>query len=342
MNFSALATSAAERMDLPDALLRASISAMVGRSARALQKGTASDAAFAAAMEAEPVALHPQAANAQHYELPADFFGACLGPARKYSSCYYAHAGDTLAEAEQAALSKTAFTAGLADGQRILELGCGWGSLSLFMAAKYPKAEIVAVSNSFSQRAYIEAEAARRGLGNVRVLTADMNDFAPGTVFDRVVSVEMFEHMANWRALLTRARTWLKPEGRLFMHVFTHRSAAYRFDHENGGDWIGRYFFTGGIMPSHTLIRQFDDVFSVEIEHRWSGLHYQRTALQWLANFDANREVVEELLVAAYGAEAGIWRRRWRLFFLAVAGLFGHEDGSVWGVSQYRLAPVVG
>jgi cyclopropane-fatty-acyl-phospholipid synthase len=341
MNLSSLATTTAERVDLPDALLRASIAAMVGRSARMLEKSPGSDAAFAAAMRTLPVALHTGSANAQHYEVPAAFFGYCLGPARKYSSCFYAKPGDTLAEAEQAALAKTVFTAGLQDGQRILELGCGWGSLSLFMAKRYPNADITAVSNSFSQREFIEAEARRLRLTNLRVTTADMNDFvAPGTAFDRVVSVEMFEHIANWRELLTRVRSWLKPEGRLFLHVFTHARTAYRFDHESGADWIAQHFFTGGIMPSHGLIRQFSDLFTVETEQRWSGTHYKRTALDWLANFDADRTGVEAELAATYGEQATIWRRRWRLFFLAVAGLFGHADGEVWGVSQYRLAPV--
>jgi cyclopropane-fatty-acyl-phospholipid synthase len=205
------------------------------------------------------------------------------------------------------------------------------------MGAAYPGATIVAVSNSRSQRAFIEAQAAARGLGNVRVVTADMNDFAPDGVFDRVVSVEMFEHMTNWRELLGRVRGWLSPEGRLFLHVFTHIGTPYRFDHEHGADWIAKYFFTGGIMPSQALIRQFYDIFEVEAERRWSGTHYERTALQWLENFDANRSVISGLLRETYGADAEIWRRRWRLFFLAVAGLFGHANGDVWGVGQYRL-----
>jgi cyclopropane-fatty-acyl-phospholipid synthase len=340
MNMSSLATSAAERLDLPDALLRAGIAAMVGRAARDLAAAPILDAGFADAMTAWPVAAHTQSANAQHYEVPAEFFGACLGPARKYSSCFYAAPGDSLAQAEQAALVRTVMNAGLADGQRILELGCGWGSLSLYMARRFPTADIVAVSNSFSQREYIEGVAKAEGLANLRILTADMNEFAPGTVFDRVVSVEMFEHIANWRALLTRIRSWLKPDGQLFLHVFSHTRSAYRFDHEGGSNWIAQHFFTGGIMPSHALIRQFSDLFTVEVEQRWSGVHYQRTALAWLANFDANQAAVGPVLTAVYGEDAEVWRRRWRLFFLAVAGLFGHAGGEVWGVSQYRLAPV--
>jgi cyclopropane-fatty-acyl-phospholipid synthase len=342
MNLSQLATTAAERVDLPDPLLRASIAAMVARSARSLDRAPVADTEFAAAMQRFPVAMHAGSANAQHYEVPAAFFGHCLGPARKYSSAYYARPTDTLATAEQAALAKTAANADLADDQRVLELGCGWGSLSLFMAQRYPASDIVAVSNSFSQREYIESEIRRLALRNLRVMTADMNDFAPSTTFDRIVSVEMFEHIANWRALLTRARAWLNPGGRLFLHVFTHAHAPYRFDHESGADWIARHFFTGGLMPSHTLIRQFGELFSVELEQRWSGTHYKRTALHWLANFDASRAAIEPILRATYGDDAPLWRRRWRLFFLAVAGLFGHENGAVWGVGHYRLAPAEG
>jgi len=338
MNLASLATSAAERLDLPDPLLRAAISAMVLRTARQLARpGQETDAAFASAMCDRPVAVHTDAANAQHYELPAAFFGHVLGARRKYSSCLYPAGSETLDQAEAAALDASAALADLTDGQRILELGCGWGSLSLYMAEKFPRADITAVSNSASQRAYIEAAAAARGLSNLRIITADMNDFAPPQQFDRVVSVEMFEHMSNWRTLLSRVRTWLARDGRVFLHVFTHRSVPYRFDHEHGADWIAQYFFTGGIMPSHALIGEFADVFTVEAERRWSGTHYERTALQWLANFDANRAEINPILSATYGADAPVWARRWRLFFLAVAGLFGHARGEVWGVSQYRL-----
>jgi cyclopropane-fatty-acyl-phospholipid synthase len=339
MNLASLATGAAERMDLPDPLLRAAIAAMVSRSARQLARAPTPDAAFAADMALLPVAVHTDAANAQHYELPAAFFGHVLGRHRKYSSCLYPAGGETLDAAEAAALTASAELALLEDGQSILELGCGWGSFSLYMAARFPRARITAVSNSASQRAYIESAAAARGLGNLRVITADMNDFAVADRFDRVVSIEMFEHMSNWRILLGRVRGWLAPEGRVFLHVFTHRTAAYRFDHEHGADWIARYFFTGGIMPSHALIREFGDVLAVEAEQRWSGAHYERTALQWLENFDRNRSAIDPLLRATYGADAAIWARRWRLFFLAVAGLFGHAGGDVWGVSQYRLKP---
>jgi cyclopropane-fatty-acyl-phospholipid synthase len=205
-------------------------------------------------MHAHPIAVATAEANAQHYEVPADFFATVLGPRRKYSCCLYADAASTLAEAEALALAETAAHAGLADGQHILELGCGWGSLSLWMAEHFPQSGITAVSNSHSQRAHIEAQATARGLSNLRVITADMNAFQPEARFDRIVSVEMFEHMSNWEALLRRIHTWLKPDGALFLHVFSHTTQPYRFDTADKSDWIAQHFFTGGIMPSHNML----------------------------------------------------------------------------------------
>jgi cyclopropane-fatty-acyl-phospholipid synthase len=340
MSLTMLALRAAESLPLPDPLLRAGVDRMVGRTRAALERAPPDrDLAFARRMDDFPIAEHAAEANAQHYELPAAFFGLVLGPRRKYSCCLYAGAGDTLAAAEERALAKTVAHADLADGQNILELGCGWGSLSLWMAERLPAARITAVSNSRFQRAFIEAEAERRHLRNLMVVTADMNGFEPVRRFDRVVSVEMFEHMANWRALLGRVRTWLEPEGRLFLHVFTHRSASYRFDHRDKDDWIAQHFFTGGIMPSHALAAGFPDLFGVEAEWRWKGEHYRRTADDWLANFDRNRPAIDAILRQHYGSDAPLWRRRWRLFFLATAGLFGHDGGNAWGVSHYRLRP---
>jgi cyclopropane-fatty-acyl-phospholipid synthase len=163
-----------------------------------------------------------------------------------------------------------------------------------------------------------------------------MNDFTVDLSFDRIVSVEMFEHMSNWRALLERARGWLRDDGRLFLHVFTHKSRSYRFQHDSD-DWIGKYFFTGGIMPAHDLAHRFPDLFEVEQEWRWSGENYRRTAMDWLANFDANIDRIQPILRDVYGKEAGVWRKRWRLFFMATAGLWGHAQGDEWGVGHYRL-----
>jgi cyclopropane-fatty-acyl-phospholipid synthase len=338
MSFVSNMIGTAERVPLPDVIIRAAIQQLCSRTATRLASGNAeSDALFADEMAARAIAEHTEAANAQHYEVPAAFFAHVLGPNRKYSSCFYREPTSTLQEAEEEALRQTVEHADLADGQSILELGCGWGSLSLWMARQFPHSPVVAVSNSNSQREYIESEATRRGLKNLRVITSDMNGFDPHQKFDRIVSVEMFEHMMNWRALLTRVRSWLAPDGRFFMHIFTHRAGAYLFDRSNREDWIAQHFFTGGVMPSHHLVRQYADLFEVEKEWRWSGVHYQRTALDWLNRFDAQRDEIEDVLRPVYGSDTGLWMRRWRWFFLATAGLFGYADGSEWGISHYRM-----
>jgi cyclopropane-fatty-acyl-phospholipid synthase len=340
MSLIAAATRLVERAPLPDALSKFGVAALVDRASRSLsRRAGASEVEFVREMDQFPVALHVGEANRQHYELPADFFALALGPRRKYSCCLYPTGKETLAEAEILALDATIEHADLKDGQQILELGCGWGSLSLFMAERFPSARVTAVSNSASQRRAIELAATKRRLENLRVVTADMNSFEPGQVYDRVVSIEMFEHMSNWSEVLARVRTWLAADGRLFVHVFTHRSKPYRFDHGDEADWIAQHFFTGGIMPSHGLIMRFPEFFTLERDWRWSGAHYQRTAIDWLANFDANKTAIDSVLAQVYGADADLWRRRWRLFFLATAGLFGHANGDEWGVSHYRLRP---
>jgi cyclopropane-fatty-acyl-phospholipid synthase len=328
----------AERVPLPDVLVRAGIARLCSRTATMLASGNAErDAAFARQMASRAIAENTEEVNAQHYEVPAAVFARLLGPNRKYSSCFYKEPESTLQEAEEEALRQTVEHADLADGQSILELGCGWGALSLWMARQFPHAQITAVSNSNSQRRYIEAEAGSRGLKNLAVITADMNVFDPRRQFARIVSVEMFEHMMNWRELLARAQGWLAPEGRLFLHIFTHRSGTYLFDRTDKDDWIAQHFFTGGVMPSHHLIRQYADLFEVEKEWRWSGVHYQRTATDWLHNFDRNRDEIESILRNIHGSDTARWIRRWRWFLLATAGLFGYDDGSEWGVSHYRM-----
>jgi len=332
--------SLTERTPLPDSITRAGVRFLVGRTRRAL--ATAPSCAtreFAARMADLPVALATADANRQHYEIPAAFFREILGHRAKYSCCYFDAPRTSLDDAEDRALALTCANAGLHDGQFVLELGCGWGSLSLWMAEHYPASRVSAVSNSASQRDHIMAEAARRGLSNLDVVTADMNAFAPpaGQVFDRIVSVEMFEHMSNWRELLTRVAGWLAPDGRFFMHVFSHPDAPYRFDHTDRADWIAQHFFTGGIMPSHGLIREFGDILTVEQDWRWSGSHYRLTAERWLENYDRNAGRIDTILAEVYGPEAALWKRRWRLFFLATRGLFGHGGGEVWGISHYRL-----
>jgi cyclopropane-fatty-acyl-phospholipid synthase len=338
MSFVSRIIGTAERVPLPDVIIRAAVQRLCSRTATRLASGNAeSDASFAGEMAARAVAECSGEANARHVEVPAAFFAHVLGPNRKYSSCFYKEPASTLREAEEEALRQTVEHAGLADRQSILELGCGWGSLSLWMARQFPKSEITAVSNSRSQCEYIEREAVARGLKNLRVVTQDMNVFDPERRFDRIVSVEVFEHMMNWRELMSRVRSWLAPDGRFFMHIFTHRSGAYLFDRTDGEDWVPQHFFTGGVMPSHHLIRQYADLFEVEKEWRWSGTHYQRTSLDWLGNFDSHRDEIESILRTVYGSDTALWMRRWRWFFLAIAGLFGYDDGSEWGVSHYRM-----
>jgi len=341
VSFVSSIIGSAERVPLPDLVIRAAVQRLCSRTATRLASGGAeSDASFADEMAARAIAEDGEEAGARHDEVPAAFFARVLGPNRKYSCCYYKEPKSTLQEAEEEALRQTAAHAGVADGQSILELGCGWGSLSLWMARQFPNAQVTAVSNSQAQREYIEWEAATRGLKNLRVVTADIDIFDPERQFDRIVSVEMFEHIMNWRELMTRVRSWLAADGRFFMHIFTHRSSAYRFDRSHGEDFIAQHFFSGGVMPSHHLIRQYRDLLEVEKEWRWSGTHYQRTALDWLGNFDSNRDEIEAILRNVYGNDASLWMRRWRWFLLATAGLFGYAGGSEWGVSHYRMRAV--
>ena len=341
MSLAARAIRWAEAAPLPDAATAAGVGFLVARQAARLERlHPRAEAAFLAEMAARPIAVSPEAANAQHYELPPELFVNMLGPRLKYSCCWFDDEATTLAEAEVAALARTLANADLHDGQDILEWGCGWGSLTLYMAERLPNARILAVSNSAPQRRFILARAAERGLANVEVVTADMNDFVAPRKFDRLVSVEMFEHMSNWRALLGRARAALRPEGRLFLHVFTHKARSYRFDPADPADWIAQHFFTGGVMPAHDLPGRFPDLFALEQSWRWNGTHYARTAQAWLDNFDARRDEIDVVLSRTYGRDALLWRRRWRWFLLATRGLFGHAGGDVWGVGHYRLAPV--
>jgi len=300
------------------------------------ERASADTARFVAAMDAGPIAPLPQKANQQHYEVPSAFFGAVLGAHRKYSCCYWGKGIDTLDAAEAAALSITCERAQLADGQQILELGCGWGSLSLWMAAHYPESRIVAVSNSHSQREYIESEAKRRELDNLQVITCDMNDFQIDLRFDRIVSVEMFEHMRNYRRLFERLHSWLTPGGKFFMHIFVHATVPYEFVDQDATDWMSRYFFSGGIMPSNDLPLFFQEHLKFKQRWQWSGAHYEKTANAWLVNMDARREQLLPLLAQTYGADAREqWFHRWRIFFMACAELWGYRKGQEWFVSHY-------
>jgi cyclopropane-fatty-acyl-phospholipid synthase len=255
----------------------------------------------------------------------------------KYSSCFYPHGDETLAEAEEIMLELTAERAQLADGQDILELGCGWGSLTLWMAERFPHARITGVSHSHTQREHILREAGRRNLANVQIITCDMNDFATTAAgYDRVVSVEMFEHMKNWPRLMSGIACWLRPGGYFFAHVFTHSRFAYHFEVRDDTDWMSRYFFTGGMMPAHALFPQFQEDLRLLRDWKVNGRHYARTAEQWLENMDRHRDEIMALFRVTYGAEEALkWWVYWRVFYLSCAELWWFRDGEEWHVSHY-------
>lgn len=286
------------------------------------------------------IAELPDKANEQHYEVPPEFFRHALGPRLKYSCCYWTEGNARcLAEAEDAALEITSQHAELQDGMEILELGCGWGSLSLWMAEKFPNSRILAVSNSHQQRGYIEEQAQLRELKNLIVQTADMNEFRTERRFDRVVSVEMFEHMRNHRELMGRISKWLTPAGKLFVHIFCHRDLPYLFEDQGPQDWMTRYFFGGGMMPSDSLLLNYQQHLTLENQWRWNGQHYQKTCDAWLQQQDASREEILRLFEQAYGKDAAnCWFQRWRIFFMACAELFGYHEGNEWWVSHYLFA----
>lgn len=341
---SNLAIAFTERSVLPDRVVRAGIRRLLAARLAQIEAtdpeaSAARTEAFIAAMRNAQIALVPDKANYQHYEVPAAFFGEVLGARRKYSCAWWPRGVDDLDAAEEAALAETARRAGLADGQRVLELGCGWGSLTLWMARRYSRSGITAMSNSHSQRAYIEGEAQRLRLGNLEVLTCNAENFDPASRFDRVVSIEMFEHLRNWPAMFARVARWLEPAGRFFMHVFVHRSVPYAFEDRDTGDWMSRHFFSGGMMPSDDLALRFQDELALVARWRWVGTHYTRTAEAWLARMDARRDAIWPILARAYGeTQASLWYARWRLFFLSCAELFGYARGQEWWVAHYLFA----
>lgn len=335
----------AERGWLPDRVVRLGIRRMLTGKLAQLQRtdfaGELSEKeCFIRGLARAPIALVPELANAQHYEVPARFFELALGRHLKYSSAIWPDGVEDLDRAEARMLALSCERAGIENGMTILDLGCGWGSLSAWIAREYPDCRVLAVSNSKPQREHLLGRLQAAGLANVEVVTRDMNGFDPGRRFDRIVSVEMFEHMRNWPALLGRMAGWLEEDGRAFLHVFCHRDHAYPFEHEGAGNWMGRHFFTGGLMPSEDMILRCSADLSVEERWRVSGIHYHRTCEAWLENLDRNADEALALLSDVHGVDEGaVWLQRWRIFFLACSELFAFRGGREWFVSHVRLAP---
>lgn len=331
----------AEKGLLPDAIIRLGIRRLCRQ--RLVDASNINEtlmeqehAAWIDVLKESPIALVPEKANEQHYEVPPRLFELVLGDRLKYSSGLWPEGVSSLDESEVAMLKLTIQRAGLVDGQDVLELGCGWGSLTLYMAECFPKSKITAVSNSNDQRQFIEARCEERNLKNVEIITADMNDFETAKLFDRVISIEMFEHMRNYEKLLGRVNTWLKKEGKLFVHIFSHQKVAYPFEDNDDADWMAREFFSGGQMPSHRLLMSFPGQMKIEKDWRVSGTHYEKTSLAWLQKMDKNKAEVLELFKKTYGEnDAKSWFQRWRIFFMSCEVLFGFGRGSEWGVSHY-------
>jgi len=331
---------------VPDSVIRAGIRRLLDRKLKEIHASDVEKSAiiknrFVQMMGESPVAVVPHLANEQHYEVPAAFFSEVLGKNRKYSCCYWSAGINDLDAAEEAALELTAGRAGIEDGMKVLDLGCGWGSLSLWIAEHFPNATITSVSNSRSQHDFIKRAAQNRGLDNIDVHVADMNDFAAPGTYDRIVSVEMFEHMRNYPELFRRISHWLEPDGRFFMHIFCHCSTPYEYIDKGPGDWMSRHFFSGGIMPSADLPMRVGGYLTVDKQWQWNGDHYAKTLRAWLNRMDSRRGAVMPVLEATYGkGQAERWRMRWRIFFMACEELFAYNGGREWFVSHYLLKRV--
>lgn len=283
-----------------------------------------------------PIAVHTKEANEQHYEVPTEFYKYCLGRHLKYSSGCWKEGVTDIDTSEADMLELTCQRAELQDGQEVLELGCGWGSLSLYMAAKFPGSRFTVVSNSRTQKIHIDEQAHQRGIQNLEVITANVNDLKLNKTFDRVVSVEMFEHMRNYRQLMHNIAGWLKPAGKLFVHIFTHREYAYKFEVKDESDWMSKYFFTGGIMPSDDLLLYFNEELSIQKHWQVNGMHYSKTSEAWLKNMDAHKKEILPLFETTYGkADALKWWVYWRIFYMACAELWAFNNGEEWLVSHY-------
>ena len=338
---TAKAVSWTESGLVPDSVIRAGIRRLLESKRKEIHSGDAEVAAntanrFVAMMNESPIALVPEMANEQHYEVPAEFFSHVMGDHLKYSCCHWPKHVSNLSEAETAALALTVKRAGIEDGMQVLDLGCGWGSLSLWVAEHFPNTSVTSVSNSASQREFILKQAGERSIQNIDVIVCDMNDFETAARFDRVVSVEMFEHMRNYGELYRRIDDWLLPDGRFLMHIFCHRTTPYEYIDKGPTDWMSRHFFSGGIMPSADLPLRFPENLNIDQRWHWNGQHYARTCNAWLENMDKNEGPIMQILSDGYGKEnASLWWQRWRIFFMACAELFDYDEGQEWYVGHY-------
>jgi cyclopropane-fatty-acyl-phospholipid synthase len=325
---------------IPDPLIRFGINGLLKKRLKDERRGSFSDLelkrqSLIQELKKSPIAIETDKANDQHYQVPTEFYDYVLGKYKKYSSCFYKTWSESLDEAEENMLNLYLERGQFQDGQEVLDMGCGWGSFSLFAARKFSKSKFTLVSNSKTQRAYIEAKANEFGLSNIRVITEDMNRFDIETKFDRIISVEMFEHMRNYKELLAKINRWLKPEGKLFVHIFVHKELTYKFDVVDDTDWMSKYFFSGGIMPSEHLLYYFQDDLKIKNHWRVSGLHYAKTASQWLENQDKNKDKIMEVFTKHYGKEARKWFNYWRVFFMSCENLWRYDEGAEWFVSHY-------
>ena len=339
-----LAIKFAELGILPDYLVRKGIRIFLNQRLKEICISDPEQAAyiqksFVKMMQSSEIAPLPAIANQQHYEVPTTFFKEVLGNNLKYSSCYWNEEVNNLDEAENLALSITCQHADLQNGMEVLELGCGWGSLTLWIASHYPNSKILGISNSASQRDYIISQAKKRNLNNIEIETVDMNKFETNKKYDRIVSVEMFEHMRNYQLLYKKIHSWLNQEGKFFKHIFCHRLTPYEFIIDDDSDWMSQYFFTAGIMPSDNLPYHFQEKLKLDNHWRWSGTHYQKTSNEWLYNMDSKKEIILPIIKDTYGEQnIRIWWNRWRIFFMACAELFGFDNGNQWWVSHYLFS----
>jgi cyclopropane-fatty-acyl-phospholipid synthase len=324
----------AEKGLLPLGILRLGVRSLIRKRLRDIYSSNNGER-YLDEMRTGPIAIHTDKANDQHYEIPSEFFINVLGQHLKYSSCYWPDGTCALTDAERMSLEMVCQRAKLQNGQTILELGCGWGSLSLYMAEKYPDSQILSLSNSKSQADFINS----KNKSNIEVVTTDINDFFPDIQFDRVVSIEMLEHVRNHQQLLNRIASWIIPDGFLFIHVFCHREKMYTFETQGSDNWMGRLFFSGGMMPSYGYLPDHQD--KLVLENNWwlDGTHYQKTAEAWRVNLESTKPVVLQLFRSIYGSKSSMWYQRWRLFFLACEEMFGYNRGKEWGIGHYLFSP---